>query len=72
MSVQDVLQDVRLLSLEERKELAKALVDLLVEPEPALPKQHRLRELRGLGKEVWADIDAQHYIDTQRNEWDNR
>jgi hypothetical protein len=72
MSVQDVLQEVRLLSLEERKELAEALVDLLAESEPTAPKQHRLRELRGLGKAVWAGIDAQDYIHAQRNEWDNR
>ena len=33
-------------------------------------KQHSIRELRGLGKEIWAGIDAQTYIREERNSWD--
>ena len=72
MTVSEVLQDVRLLSLEEQKELAKALVDLLAEPEQPSPKQHNLRELRGLGKDIWNGMDAHVYVNQQRDEWDNR
>ena len=35
------------------------------------PKRKRqLTELRGLGKEIWAGIDAQEYVNEMRDEWD--
>ena len=35
------------------------------------PKRKRqLTELRGLGKEIWAGIDAQEYVNELRDEWD--
>ena len=34
-------------------------------------KGRRLTELRGLGKEVWGDTDAQAYVDQERDEWDS-
>lgn len=36
------------------------------EPKP----KRQLTELRGLGKEVWAGIDAQEYVNEMRDEWD--
>lgn len=33
-------------------------------------KQYNIRELRGLGKEIWAGIDAQKYIREERDAWD--
>ncbi len=29
-------------------------------------------EIRGLGKEIWQDIDAQEYVNQMRDEWDKR
>ena len=72
MSLPELIQEARALSLEERKQLMKALVDMWTEPEAAQSQKRSLRELRGLGKEIWAGIDAQEYIDQQRDEWDNR
>jgi hypothetical protein len=30
----------------------------------------RVTELRGLGKEIWQDVDAQRYVDELRSDWD--
>jgi uncharacterized protein (DUF433 family) len=35
-------------------------------------RPHRLVELRGLGKEIWASIDAKRYVDELRDEWNSR
>ena len=43
-----------------------ALYQSRVSPQPT----HSLRELRGLGKETWKGIDAQTYVDEERNSWD--
>ena len=67
MTVAEVLEQARALSPLERKELAKLLIDLLGVETPS-PKR-RLSELRGLGKEIWRDIDAGEYVDQMRDEW---
>lgn len=33
-------------------------------------RKRQLTELRGLGKEIWAGIDAQEYVNEMRDEWD--
>jgi hypothetical protein len=68
----EILQQAKTLSGQERKELVKLLVDSLDIPEAVPRQQQRLSELRGLGKEIWAGIDAQEYVDQLRNEWDER
>ena len=70
MSVNEVLLQAKALSLDERKELVKTLIDLNAE-EDKRPKRS-LRELRGLGKEILQGIDAQEYINELRAEWKER
>jgi hypothetical protein len=41
-----------------------AMSDVSDEPE------HSLLELEGLGAEIWQGIDAQQYVNEQRDEWD--
>ncbi len=73
MSLSEVLQQAKMLSAQERKELMKLLLDSLEIAEIApLPPKRRLSELRGLGKEIWEGIDAQKYVNQLRNEWDHR
>ena len=72
MSVSEVLEQAKALSAQERKELVKLLVDTLDIAEPEPPRQRSLRELRGLGKEIWEGVDVQAYINEMRDEWDNR
>ena len=69
MSVQEMIQQAENLSLEERAQLIKALVDMVI---PPAEEQHELIELAGLGAEIWEGIDAQEYVNQLRREWDNR
>lgn len=36
----------------------------------SIRKSHDILELKGCGKELWNQIDAQEYIRRLRNEWD--
>lgn len=68
-AIEKILRQTAALSVRERKELVKLLVDSLeFTPQAAQPVRH-LRELRGLGKELWQDIDAQDYVNRLRDEW---
>ncbi|MCA0454999.1 MAG: hypothetical protein LCI00_13585 [Chloroflexi bacterium] len=72
MTIQEMIQEARTLSVEERKQLIKALVDIVNEPEAAPPKKRNLLELAGLGAEIWEGIDPQEYVNQLRSEWDHR
>jgi hypothetical protein len=72
MTIAEILQQAKTLSVQERKELVKLLIDSLDGPEAVSCQQRRLSELRGLGKEIWKGIDAQEYVNQLRSEWDER
>jgi hypothetical protein len=72
MTIAEILQQAKTLSVQERKELVKLLVDSLDMPEAVSRQPRRLSELRGLGKEIWEGIDAQEYVNQLRREWDER
>lgn len=73
MSVQEMIQAAQALSIDERKQLARALVDMLAEAAQAQPKRKRsLREFRGLGAHLYDGTDAQTYVNQIRSEWDDR
>ncbi len=66
-TVEQILQQAKMLSAEERKELVKQLIDTL-----DASRKRSLKELRGLGKAIWEGVDAQEYVDQLRREWDGR
>jgi hypothetical protein len=65
MTLQDILQGIRSLSVEDRKHLIHVLVDTLAEPAPG-EEEHDLSELAGLGADIWQGVDAQSYVDEIR------
>jgi hypothetical protein len=69
MTIAEILEHPGKRTPQERKELAKLLIDMM-DTETRPSHQRRLTELRGLGKEIWAGIDAQDYVDQMRDEWD--
>jgi hypothetical protein len=72
MTIQEMIQEARSLSVEERKQLIKALVDIVNEPEEEAPKKRNIMEFLGLGAEIWDGIDAQEYVNQLRSEWEHR
>ncbi len=74
MTLEDILHEAQALSIRERRELIKMLVDTLGGLETSGPprKQRSLMELAGLGAEIWQGVDAQDYVSQLRSEWDHR
>jgi len=55
-------------------EMAQAEPDITpgeAETKPQKPKRS-IMELRGLGKEIWQEIDTDAYIREMRDEWDQK
>ena len=65
MTLSEIYEQAQQLNSNERKTLMKMLMDSF-ETDP----HHKLSELRGLGAEIWQDIDTTSYLDELRDEWD--
>jgi hypothetical protein len=69
-SYQEVLQQAKSLSPEEQIRLIEVLSTLIRQQDAMISKPKRsILELRGLGKEVWNGIDAQEYVNQERDSW---
>jgi len=71
-SIQELYdRHIRVLSIEDRIQLIAITAQDLTKaaPEEQVAK-HNVMELHGLGAEIWKGIDAQDYVNTQREEWD--
>ena len=47
------------------------LVQALQQQSGSAARQRRITEMRGLGKELWQGVDAQEYVNAERDSWDN-
>ena len=75
ITVTEIMEQAKRLNQQEQKELIKLLVDALAVSDMSrseTQKKPRLSDLRGLGAEIWQDIDAQDYVNGLRDEWDQR
>ncbi len=69
LAVKDLYeQEIRILPAADRLQLLALIAQELAAVQ--VGGARRITELRGLGKEVWQEVDAQQYIDALRNEWD--
>jgi hypothetical protein len=63
---EEALRGVRSLSPDEQKRLLTQVAEQLeVSPDAATS----ILKLRGLGKEIWRNLDAQEYVERERASW---
>ncbi len=66
-NVEALIEAAKHLTREDHERLLRALLG-----ESRLPAGlRRITEIRGLGKEVWQGIDAQDYVNAERDSWEN-
>jgi len=66
LTLEQILEEAKHLKPEERLVLAR---NLLAHESPAEPKLD-IRGLKGLGQEIWKGLDAQEYVNKERDSWD--
>jgi hypothetical protein len=67
---QEVLQQAQSLTPEEQLRLIEDLSSLIHQQVVMTAKPKRsILELRGLGKEIWHGVDAQEYVNQERDSW---
>ncbi len=66
----EVRRQAENLTPEEQMRLIEDLSKLIRQRVTLTPKPKRsILELEGLGKEIWNGIDAQEYVNQERNSW---
>jgi len=66
----DSLYDsLKLRAKQERRSVAQEIT-VLLEAALAIPAQHSILELRGLGKDLWQGTDAAAHVENERAAWD--
>lgn len=67
VNVETLIEAVRHLPHADRLRL----VEVLLRDNDAPQNGHHLKELRGLGKDIWKSVDAQEYVVAARDAWEN-
>ena len=68
LTYEEILAGVRKLEPVEQLRLLETLA-VLVRQRVTAGRQHSILELRGLGKEIWEGVDAQEYVNQERESW---
>ena len=70
-SYESALQMASSLSRDEQLRLIQELAVQAGQGADSEP-EHSIMELRGLGKEIWEEIDAQEYVNQERASWNGQ
>lgn len=65
---QEVRRQIESLTLDEQMQLMQELASIVSHRTPEKSKRN-LMELEGLGQDIWQGIDAQEYVDIERQSW---
>ncbi len=68
ISHEKLLDEVEKLNQSEQLRLLEKIA-VLIRRRTTARTRHSILELQGLGKSVWRDVDAQQYIDKERESW---
>ena len=65
-SIEALIEAAKHLTPEDREKLVRAL-----QQQSESVHGHRITEMRGLGRDLWQGVDAQDYINSERDSWEN-
>ena len=66
---QEIRRQVKSLTLDEQLKLIDELA-VIVRHRQRSQSEDNIMQLEGLGKDCWQSIDAQEYVDRERQSWD--
>lgn len=69
LNISDYQDALKTLTRDELERLHKALLERLQAMVPSAPARRSLLDLEGLGAEVWGGLDAQAYVNHERDSW---
>ena len=70
LSYDDLVREIQSLAQEEQLSLVEIISARLKNTLGGKRGKHSFLELEGLGAEIWKGIDAQEYVQKERESWD--
>ena len=71
--INKIMFEITKLAYSEKLELLMKLAKQINEQEfKKKDSKYTLLQLKGLGKELWQEVDVENYINTERDQWDDR
>jgi len=67
---EELYERLREQAKKEHRSISQQVIHLLVNATQK-PKRRSITELRGLGADIWKDVDAADYIRKERDSWDS-
>ncbi len=67
-NVESMIEAAKRLPPADRRRLAEALLERYP---PEQSEAHHITEIRGVGKDLWIGLDAQTYVNAERDAWEN-
>lgn len=67
MSHRELLELIQNLDTDEQLRLMEEMAVII--RTKVKTKKHSILELKGLGKEIWKSVDAQEYVNRERDSW---
>lgn len=65
-TLEALIEAAKHLSDDDRRKLVEAL-----NPSSASPQPRDITEMRGLGKDLWQEVDPQEFLNAERDSWEN-
>ena len=69
LAVESIYRQISKLKENDKKILLNKLISEISIPDKERPDLN-IYDLKGVGKEVWNNIDAQEYVDSERASWE--
>jgi hypothetical protein len=67
--IEMIKKELSALDGDEYQEVLKAILEMVKQGAGRPSRSRSLLELKGLGKELWAQIDVEDYINQERDSW---
>jgi len=64
----EILEEVKKLNQAEQLRLLEQIA-VLIRNKTTMKTRRSILEIQGMGKDVWKNIDAQKYVDKERDSW---
>ena len=68
LKIDRIVKEVEGLDYENKINLMARIVSML-KWSPIFEKSHKITDLKGLGKEIWRNVDVEEYIKNERESW---
>ena len=70
VNVKTIINEIEYLGYSDQMELLEKLVGMVKRKSTISKRTHTIKDLKGLGKDLWKNIAVEEYINRERDSWE--